>query len=258
MRPLVNPGTAHPHEPPDRDPGDTSERISALISDPLPRGALTKNVAGRKVTGPEDGFGKLWRKRYWIRLAGSAVTPDELIEVWRTRYTAFWPKGSRLYQPPDGLEQGDVAAADLAMIGGTRVGTGIVVTEERETSFTFATLQRHTFNGTIAFTGRNDGGATEAHVEVIARASDPLYELFMPLGGHWHENRFWKASLSALARHFGVEAQPEMSMECLDKRRKWRNAGNIVHNAFLHTAAYLIARPFRRLGRRLRSRGGAA
>jgi hypothetical protein len=252
---VVNPGTAHPPDPLDREPGDTSERISALISDPLPRGALVENVAGRKVTGPEDGFGRLWRKRYWVRLAGSTITPAELIEVWTTRYTEFWPEGSRLYQPTSGLEQGDVAAADLAMIGGTRVGTGIVVTEEHDTSFTFASLQGHTFNGTITFTGHEDGGVTVAQVEVNARASDPLYEIFMPLGGHWHENRFWKASLSALARHFGVEAQPEMSMECLDTRRKWRNAGNIVHNAFLHTAAYLVARPFRRLAHWLRSRG---
>ena len=254
---MDNPGEARPPDPPDRDPGDTSERISAIVSDPLPRGALTENVEGRTATRPEDGFGKLWHKRYWIRLAGSTITRGELIEVWKARYTEFWPKGSRLYQPPDGLEQGDVAAADLAMIGGTRVGTGIVVTGERDTAFTFASLQGHTFNGTITFTGRDDGDVTVAQVEVVARASDPLYELFMPLGGHWHENRFWQSSLRALARHFGVEARPEMSMECLDTRRNWRNAGNIVHNAFLHTTAYLVARPFRQLSRRLRSRVAA-
>jgi hypothetical protein len=255
---LVNPDAAQLHDPPDRGPGDTSERISALISDPLPREALAMNVEGRKVTAPDDGFGKLWRKRYWIRLVGSTVTPAELVAVWKARYTEFWPEGSRLYQPPDGLEQGDVAAADLAMIGGTRLGTGIAVTGERDTSFTFASLQGHTFNGTITFTGSDDGGVTVARVEVNARASDPLYEIAMPLGGHWHENRFWKASLAALARHFGVESRPEMSMECLDKQRKWRNAPNIVHNAFLHTAAYLAARPFRRLARWLRSRGRSA
>lgn len=258
MHPLVNPGAAHPQDPPDRNPGDTSERISALISDPLPSGALAENVKGRKVTGPDDGFGKLWRKQYWVRLPGSNVTPSELIDVWKARYTEFWPKGSRLYQPPDGLEQGDVAPADLAMIGGTRVGTGIVVTDVSDTSFTFATLQGHTLSGTITFTGKDDNGTTVAHVEVVMRASDPLYEIGMPLGGHHHENRFWQASLSALAHHFGVESEPEMTMECLDKRRKWRNATNIVHNAFLHTGIYLVARLFRRIIRWLRSRGNSS
>jgi hypothetical protein len=253
--PLATPGASHPQDPPDRDSGVTSERISALISNPLPRDALTVNVAGRKVTGPDDGFGKLWRKHYWVRLNGSAVTPVELIEVWKERYTEFWPKGSHLYQPPGGLEEGDVAAADLAMIGGTRVGTGIIVIEETDTSFTFATLEGHTFAGTISFSGRDDAGVTLANVEVIMRASDPLYELGMPLGGHRHENRFWKASLVALAKSFGVEAEPDMVMECLDPRRKWRNATNIVHNAFLHTITYLVARPFRRLAGGQGSRG---
>lgn len=254
---MVNSGAAHPQDPRDRDPGDTSERISALISDPLPSEALAANVEGRKVTGPDDGFGKLWRKQFWISLAGSSVTPAELIDVWKARYTEFWPKGSRLYQPPEGLEEGDVAAADLAMIGGTRVGTGIVVIDEGDTSFTFATLEGHTLSGTITFSGKEEAGVTVAHVEVIMRSSDPLYEIGMPLGGHHHENRFWEASLKALARHFGVESRPEMKMECIDKRRKWRNATNIVDNAFLHTGFYLVVRSFRRLAGKLRSRGNA-
>lgn len=239
------------HREPDHEP----ERISAFISDPLPRETMKENIEGRSITGPDDGFGKLWRKRYWVRLAGSTVTPAELIETWKTRYTEFWPKGSRLYQPPDGLHQGDVAPADLAMIGGTRIGTGIVVTDERDTSFTFTTLRGHMLAGTITFASSEEGGVTVAQVETVMRATDPLYEIGMYLGGHPYENRFWKASLTALAKHFGVEAQPEMSDECLDKRRQWRNAGNIVHNAFLHTAASLVARSFRRLAGSLRSRG---
>ena len=74
------------------------------------------------------------------RLEGVDVTPEGLVEYWKDRYTEFWPKGSHLYQPSDGLEEGDTAAADLAMIGGTRVGTGIRVIDEQPTSFTFATL----------------------------------------------------------------------------------------------------------------------
>lgn len=252
---MVTPGSVQPHDAPEADPGKTSERISALISDPLPREALKENVEGRNVTGPDDGFGKLWRKRFWVRLAGSSVTPQELIEVWKAKYTEFWPEGSRLYQPPHGLKEGDVAAADLALIGGTRVGTGIVVVDEQETSFTFATLQGHTLAGTITFSGKEDGDVTMAEVLVIMRASDPLYEIGMPLGGHQHENNFWKASLSALARHFGVDAEPEEEIECIDADRKWANAGNIRHNSFLHTGVYLVSRPIRRLASALRSRG---
>lgn len=252
---MVNQDTAHPNDSPDHVPANTSEPISVVISDPLPQEALDENVEGRAVTGVEDGFGKLWRKRYWIRLDGASVTPEGLVDVWKHRYTEFWPKGSHLYQPPDGLSTGDVAAADLAMIGGTRVGTGIIVLRETETSFTFATLEGHTFCGTITFSGVVEQGATVARVEVVMRASDPVYEIGMPLGGHQHENKFWQASLRALARYFGVEAEPGMDMEVLESKRQWRNARNIVHNAFLHTAFTVITRPIRLALDRLPGRG---
>lgn len=247
-------GAPSPDDP-DHGPVDTSRDISLVDSDPLPGAAVAGNVQGRKVTTPDEGFGKLWRKRYWIRLTGSLVTPAELVRTWQTHYTEFWPKGSHLYQPADGLQQGDVAGADLLMIGGVRIGTGVVVIDENETSFTLASLQGHTFCGTITFTARDDNGVTMAEVEAVLRASDPLYEIGMALGGHWYENRFWKATLVALARYFDVKTTPSMSMECLDSRRKWRNATNIVHNALLHTTFYLIARQLRRLAHWLRSRG---
>jgi hypothetical protein len=258
MIPVTTPGPSRANIPPDDEHGDTSERISMVVSDPLPGDVLVENVEDRKVTGPDDGFGQLWRKQYWIRLDGSSVTPTELVKVWKERYTEFWPEGSRLYQPPDGLEMGDVAAADLAMIGGTRLGTGIIVVEEDDTSFTFSTLEGHTLSGNITFSGRSNEGITVAHVEVFMRASDPIFEIGMPLGGHQHENKFWEASLKALAQHFGVDAEPEMKMECLDRRFKWRNARNVVHNSFLHTYFHLATRPFRRLTGAVRSRGSAS
>lgn len=249
--------TDSPGNPADHGPARTSERISAVISDPLPKEALDENVEGRGVTTVEDGFGKLWRKKYWIRLTGASVTPEEMIAVWKKRYTEFWPEGSHLYQPPDGLSTGDIAAADLAMIGGTRVGTGIIVINDTEDSFTFATLEGHTFAGTITFSGVDDGGTTVARVEVIMRASDPIYEIGMPLGGHHHENKFWQASLRALAKYFGAEAEPGMEMEVLDPRRQWRNIGNTVNNAFLHTALTVVTKPIRLAAGQLRARGKA-
>lgn len=248
-------GNSGSPDSPDHGPATTSEPISMLISDPLPPEALRDNVEGRDVTSVEDGFGKLWRKRFWVRLEDADVTPSGLIDVWKKRYTEFWPEGSHLYQPPEGLEKGDVAAADLAMIAGTRVATGIIVLNVDDTSFTFATLQGHTFCGTITFSGVEEDGATVARVDVLMRASDPIYEIGMPLGGHQHENKFWEASLHALAKYFGVEAHPQMDMTCLDDHRQWRNIGNIRYNAFLHTIFQVVTRPFRLALGRLRSRG---
>ncbi len=255
---MVESGTMPPGDASKQDIAVEPERISALISDALPAGALKENIEGHSVSNHDDGFGKLWHKRFWIRLPASAVSPETLIETWKEHYSEFWPKGSRLYESPQGLDEGEVAAADIAMIAGTRVGTGIIVTDSRDRAFRFATLQGHTFSGTITFSSKQDGQDTVAQVDVVMRASDPLYEVGMPLGGHQHENKFWKASLVALARYFGVEAGPESTIECIDKRRKWSNASNIVHNAFLHTAAYLAMRPFRRFTRKQRAKGNTS
>src|SRR5690606_38274536 len=114
---LVNPGNGLAKEPPDPGSDTPSEPISAVIPEPRPGEALAEDVEGRAVTGPDDGFGKLWHKQFWIRLEGVDVTPEGLVKNWKDRYTEFWPKGSHLYQPSGGLEEGDTAAADLAMIG---------------------------------------------------------------------------------------------------------------------------------------------
>lgn len=251
---MTDPEDASSQNVPKHDPADTSQQISGVVTDPLPASALRENTEGRKLTTSPDGFGKLWRKHFWIRIDGAAVTPAELIGLWKNHYSDFWPKGSHLYQPPGGIKEGDVAPVDLSMLGGLRIGTGVVVTDIRDTSFTFSSLQGHTFCGTITFSGSEDRGATIAEVETILRASDPLYEIGMALGGHRYENRFWKASLVALARSFDLDSPPGMTMECLDSRRQWRHATNIVHNALLHTLVSVIADRVRHLGHTLQPR----
>ena len=62
------------------------------------------------------------------------------------------------------------------------------------------------------------------------RAQDPLTEIGLTLGGHRKEDTFWEATLRALAERFGVDAEPETNVVCVDKRRQWSRAGNVRHN----------------------------
>jgi hypothetical protein len=225
---------------------------------PLPSDALPVHVDGQRHVESEDGFGQLWRKRYRVRLAGANVTPVAVIQTWRARFGEFWPVGNRFYRPLTGLQPGEVALLDLAMPAGTRLSTGIVVVDVSDTAFTFATVPGHTFAGRITFSAHVDAGATVAQVEMLMRASDPLYELSLPLGGHRRDDRFWQTTLTNLAAQVGVSAEPETVKERVDRHRRWRNATNIVHNAFIRTTVSVITRPFRRLAGRLRSRSEAA
>ena len=66
------------------------------------------------------------------------------------------------------------------------------------------------------------------------RASDPLSEIGLTLGGHRQEDRFWTATLTALAAHFGHVADVDRRIVCVDRRRQWRRWGNVRHSAALH------------------------
>lgn len=241
------------HEP------DKAKGAETLSLDPhsLPPESLDINVKGRDLAPPEEGFGQLWSKRFRVALAGADVTPIEVVRVWRERFSEFWPESSRFYRPLGGLEPGQVALADLEMAPGTRLSTGVVVIDVQPTSFTFVTPRGHSFAGYITFSANDCAGTTVAQVDIRMRATDPLFELFMPLGGHARENGFWKTTLSKLVDHFGVEGQePEMDMTLLDPHRQWGKATNIIYNSYLHTGFYMLTLPFRKLIGWRKARGG--
>lgn len=222
--------------------------------DPLPPDSLDINVEGMELSGPERGFGQLWRKNFRVSLTGADVSPEDVIRTWRERFGEMWPEGNHFYRPLTGLKPGEVALADLEMPANSRLSTGIVVTRVAPTEFTFVTPEGHTLAGEITFSAHDESGTTIAEVEVLLRASDPLFELGMPLGGHKRENAFWQQTLTNLANHFGVESEPETSSVLLDSHRQWRKATNIVNNSYIRTAIYMATKPLRRVLGRLGAR----
>ncbi len=231
---------------PQRAPAEDPEADDSS-SNPLPPDALDINVEGRQIAAPKDGFGQMWRKRYWVSLAGSDKTAAEIITTWRERYGEFWPEGNSFYRPAEGLKPGATALSDLEMPAGTRLSTGVIVVSVTDTSFTFRTPEGHTFAGFITFSAHDEPDGPVAQVEIVMRASDPLYEFAMPINGHKREDEFWKKTLQSLAEAFGADGTPHLESEVLDKRRQWRNAGNVVNNAYVRTTLYMITRPFRRI-----------
>ena len=58
---------------------------------------LTGNVLvnfNPRVTGPQQGFGKLWQRTYSAPLRPT-VSPQQLITEWKENFGSFWPKGNR-------------------------------------------------------------------------------------------------------------------------------------------------------------------
>ncbi len=251
--------------PPPRDAGSWAAKVGRLA---VPRrGFRGANVDGRYLTGPIQGFGKMWQKTYRLEV-GAGVSPKAAIVTWKKHFAEFWPRGSRFDGPLTGLRPGEVALLDVGIGGGMRLSTGVFVLYADEESFTLMTPQGHMFAGWITFSAERAGGGdrkaladrpTVLQVRVLMRANDPLYELAMSLGGHRKEDRFWVQTMTALARYLGAPAgQVHTSTVCIDPRRQWGRAGGVWHNAMARSALQAVAEPFAALARRRRDDGRSA
>jgi hypothetical protein len=207
------------------------------------------NVTGRRPTAPIHGFGRMWQKTYRTSLAGTSLTPQDVVATWKERFPDFWPSGNRFFAPLAGIAPGEVAALDLSMPGGLKLSTGVLVLYADEESFTLMTPEGHMFAGWITFSSFVEDGETCAQAQVLMRASDPLYELGMTFGGHRQEDAHWVHTLRSLSEHFGVSAEVDVSAVCVDRKRQWSRARNVWHNAGIRSGMHMATTPWRALRR---------
>lgn len=215
----------------------------------VPVAALSRNVHGRTLTGPLQGFGQLWQKTYRLRLSGTETTPREVIAAWKAHFPSFWPAGNHFYAPLAGIEPGEIAHINVSGPGNLPLfSTGVRVIYADEESFTFMTPVGHPFAGWVTFSAFEEDGVTVAQAQVLIRANDPLYELGFRLGFlHKEEDRVWHHTLRSLAGHFGLQGQVEQTVTCVDPKVQWREARNLWYNAGIRTALYLPVALVKRL-----------
>lgn len=235
-----------------RDENYWAKKGTDLQVGDVPKDAINLNVQGRNVTSPIQGFGRMWQKTYRVNL-GTEVEPTEVIKTWKEKFPTFWPQGNNFYGPITGMAPGDVAVLNLKLPGGVRLSTGVMVMYADDESFTLMTPQGHMFAGWITFSAFPTSEGVIAQAQVLMRASDPLYEVGLTMGGHKKEDRFWDATLTNLAGHFDVEAPVEMTAVCVDKKRQWKRAGNIKQNAAIRSGMYAVG-----IGRRKAKAAAAA
>ena len=239
----VVPGDAVPGGAVPRDTGRWAAKVDRLAVEQRD-GVRGTNVAGRRLTGPVQGFGKMWQKTYRMTV-GDTVTPQDAISTWKANFPELWPKGNRFAGALTGISPGDVALLDLAIGGGVKLSTGVFVLYADDESFTLMTPQGHMFAGWITFSAERTSAATAVQAQVLMRANDPLYEVAMTFGGHGKEDKFWAQTLTALGDKLGVPvAEVQTRTVCVDSKRQWRNARNIWHNSMVRSVLQTVAAPF--------------
>jgi hypothetical protein len=196
------------------------------------------NMGGRRLTGPQQGFGPLWQKTYRVDVPG--VRPETVIAEWKANYGQFWPSMARFNAPLAGIKPGEVGNIKSMQM----LSTGVLVLYADETSFAFMTPEGHPFAGWITFSAHEEP-ETVAQVQLMIRPSDPLWDLVFMFGFARGEDRMWQYTLRQLARHFGIEGAPQTHLVKLDRHRLWRNAGNVRKNAVFGSLGHMVSAPFR-------------
>ena len=230
-----------------RDDSNWAKPVRTLESSDR-AGAINANVQGRRLNAANGGFGRLFQKTFSVQV-GSHVTPQAVIETWKTRFGDFWPKGQKMFLPATGIAPGEVGIINATMPGTPTMATGVLVIYADDVSFSFMSPEGHPFAGPLTFSAHSDeSGVTVAQVQELTRASDPFWELAMmtPVLGDRMQNDIWRSTLHSLAEHFGVDAAVESKIVVVDGRRQWKNAKNIWHNAAIRSGLSAPLRIFRR------------
>jgi hypothetical protein len=234
---------------PNRDAANWARPVDRLSAAGV-AGAKDDAVTGKRVSGPLQGFGQLWQKTFTVRLEGVDIAPQAVIATWKEHFPEFWPKGQRFYAPLSGIAPGEVALLEIAPVPGApvKLSTGVLVLYADDESFTFMTPEGHTLSAWITFSARREGGVTIAQAQALERPADPFDELAYLLGGNRQNNKFWQATLSNLATHFGA-ADPAVDTQvtCIDRNRQWRYWRNLRNSASIRSARRTLTAPIRRL-----------
>ncbi len=234
-----------------RDAPSWARNISRLDVTSAPAGASVRNVDGRRVAGPFQGFGQMWQKTYQVRLPLDEVRAPELIAIWKARFPEFWPKKNTFYAPLTGIAPGEIALLDVSLPGRVKLSTGVMVLYADEESFTLMTPQGHMFAGWITFSATELGEHVVAQAQVLMRASDPIFEAGLVLGGHRQEDVFWQQTLTRLATHLGHPNAPvDTKVVCVDKKRQWSRWTNVRQSSAIRSAVTMLGAPVRAVVRR--------
>jgi len=222
----------------ERDAPYWAKPVIRLSVPVMPPEAINRNMKGRSVVGPVDGFGQLWQKRYRLAVTKTGLTPEDIILALKNNFPRFQPSYNRFYPTEKGIHPGEVVAIDSSTPGGP-VSTGVMVLYTDERSFTFITPQGHPESGWVSFSAFETNDKVVAQILGLARANDPLYEVAFRAVGSKMQVKIWKHVLTSLATYLEVPADITVEAVCVDQRMQLKRIVNIWYNAQARTILYM-------------------
>ena len=150
----------------------------------------------------DEGVGPLRRKRFWAEMAGSALTPEELIMRVRQRFgdlmASFIDTRAEPGKPTT-IEEDATLTLSLPLRGHIQVR----VAEVGPRVFTLVTLAGHPLAGAVRFLGEARGQNLRFEIQVFDRAANIIDLVFMRTLGERMQDASWREMVENVARDSG-------------------------------------------------------
>ena len=154
---------------------------------------------------PDQGVGEFKRKRYWIDIAGSTLTAQELFARFRERFAELVPITMDLDAEPDTpkvLEKGSTITMALPVRGNVQVR----VEELTDKEAVLVTLAGHPLAGAVRFLSEQVGDVLRFQVQLYDRPANLADWLLMRTVGETVQSRSWESLLQTLLAESGAAA----------------------------------------------------
>ncbi len=150
---------------------------------------------------PDMGVGSLKRKRFWVDIGGSALTPEELFARFRLRFADLTPLLDLRAEPgtPAILSNGNTLTMALPVRGNVQVR----VEQLTDTSATLVTLAGHPLAGAIRFLAERRGDLLRFEVQVYDRPANLADWFAMRTVGEGVQASAWESLVQAMVKEAG-------------------------------------------------------
>jgi hypothetical protein len=188
-----------------RTPGTNAlTAVFGIKPTPLDTG-LRKLADSMPEQTPDKGVGMLKRRRYWVDIAGSQLSPEELFARFRVRFAELTPLAMNLRAEPGTptmLDLGTTITMALPVRGNVQVRVEQLTANEA----TLVTLAGHPLAGAIRFLSERRGDLIRFEVQVYDRPANLADWLMMRTVGESVQSMSWESLLQAMVAESGAVA----------------------------------------------------
>lgn len=186
------------------EPGRENALFTEFRMTPTPLDAALRRLADdqQEQLPDDDGIGPLRRKRFWVDIAGSPHTPEQLMLRVRQRFGDLMASYIDMRAEPGAatsIEEDATLTLSLPLRGHIQVR----VAEVEPRVFTFVTLAGHPLSGAVRFLTETRGANVRFEIQLFDRAANVVDLLLMRTLGDRMQDASWREMVENVARDSG-------------------------------------------------------